>query len=150
MTLRFTLWYSIDGQIIPQNQNCFNDKSATKIFCLRGIMWLKHFFLFGFQRLQQVLQRFQIEKLWKRSQWRCNLEVTGLFTINPVQIMITWLWHEFCVLWMFWFGSLNSFLVKQGVNEINIIYNTVGEKDQSKIIVWITIKLYYENSYDFS
>ena len=108
------------------------------------------FFLFGFQRLHQVLQRFQIEKLWKRSQWRCNLEVTGLFTINPVQIMITWLWHEFCVLWMFWFGSLNSFLVKQGVNEINIIYNTVGEKDQSKIIVWITIKLYYENSYDFS
>ena len=51
---------------------------------------------------------------------------------------------------MFWFGSLNSFLVKQGVNEINIIYNTVGEKDQSKIIVWITIKLYYDNSYDFS
>ena len=69
---------------------------------------------------------------------------------DPVQIIITWLWHEFCVLWMFWFGSLNSFLVKQGVNEINIIYNTVGEKDQSKIIVWITIKLYYENSYDFS
>ena len=50
---------------------------------------------------------------------------------------------------MLWFGSLNSFLVKQEVNEINMIYNTVGEKDQSKIVVWITIKLYYENSYDF-
>ena len=30
-----------------------------------------------------------------------------------------------------------------------ISHNTVGEKDQSKIVVWIMIKLYYQNSYDF-
>ena len=108
MTLRFTLWYSIDGQIIPQNQNCFKDKSATKIFCLRGIMWLEHFFLFGFQRLQQVLQRFQIEKLWKRSQWRCNLEVTGLFYDQPDSnydhVIMTWVLCPLNVLvWFFEF-----------------------------------------------
>ena len=150
MTLGFTLWYSIDGQIIPQNQNCFIDKSATKIFCLRGIMWLKHFFYLDFNDNSRYCNVYKFKNYKNDHNDAVISKVQVFLRSDPVQIMITWLWHEFCVLWMFWFGSLNSFLVKQGVNEINIIYNTVGEKDQSKIIVWITIKLYYENSYDFS